>query len=54
MAEVLENPELQTRIERVGMSAFKPMSFKDTLDFTVKVSARLTPLAAELAKLAPK
>ena len=54
MAEVLRNPELRARIERVGMSAFEPMSARDTLDFTVKVSARLTPLAAELAKQTPQ
>lgn len=54
MAEVLKSPELKARIERVGMSAFEPMSVKDTLDFTIKVSARLTPLAAELSKQAPK
>ena len=54
MAEVLKSPEVRARFERAGMSTFEPRSVKDTLDFAVNVSAKLTPLAAELSKQAPK
>jgi len=54
LSEVLTSPEVQARAEPLGIDLFAPMRADDALDFTVKVHARLAPLAAELAKQAQR
>ncbi len=50
VSEVLTSPEVKTRVGQLGLELFAPISANDSLDFTVKVSATLAPLAAELSK----